>query len=112
MNLKITSEMSLSIGGSNVSNLYGTLVQHAYDNIETGGLTVPCDLKWWLNVIACESNKDQVWPINNINEKLASITVDITQEEAAAAGLPYTIYLKVADKLKLENPGTNVIVEI
>ena len=112
MNLKITTSVPLSIGGSGVQNLYGTLSQHAYDNAETGGLTVPCDLSWWLNATASEENKDKVWPTKADNSKLSSITVELTAEETAAPGLPYTIYTNVAEAITAANPGFTVTVEM
>ncbi len=110
MNLKITTSTPISIGGASITNLYGTITQHAYDNPDTGGLVVPCDLKWWVNETAFLAGKDQVWPIANNSSKLAAITVDLTANEAAAAGLPYTIYLKAADAIMLANPTMTVTV--
>lgn len=112
MNLKITTSSTLSIGTTK-TNIYGTITQHAYDNTETGGLTVPCDLKWWATSSAAENGFDQVWPLrgNDPSNKLSNITVELTAEQTAAPGLPLTIYEVVADAITSQNPGMTVIVE-
>lgn len=111
MNLLITTSVNLSIGGSTYQNIYGTITQYAKDNVATGGLTVPCTLKWWVNEAASEADKDMVWPLKSSGAKIDATEVELSAAEAAAAGLPYTIYLKVAEKLMQQNPGMTVTVQ-
>lgn len=110
MNLKITSSVPISIGGPSIANIVGNVIQHAYSD-GAGGLIVPCDLEWWYNTTAMNENKDKVWPVI-LTGKLASISVVLTAQEASAANLPYTIYVKVAEAIQSQNPGYTVIVEI
>jgi hypothetical protein len=110
MNLKITTSTPLSIGGSDATNIVGTLNTSPSIN-DQGGLNVKSSINWWINAQAKTDAKENVWPIGENGSKITDCNVVLTANETAAAGLPLTIYTKVAEKLMEENTGMTVTVE-
>lgn len=111
MNLKITSPSQLSIGGVEVSNICGTITQHSMPNSITGGLTCPCDLKWWLSMADSVDNKDLVWPLDLNGNKISNITIELSSAESMAVNLPLTIFNKVKESLIANYPTITFTVE-
>jgi hypothetical protein len=110
MNLKITTSTPLSIGGSNVTNIVGTL--NTSPSLQADGtLLVKSSFNWWINATAKTEGKENVWIVGTNGNKITDMNVVLTAEEAGAAGLPLTIYTKVAEALESANEGMTVIVE-
>ncbi len=102
MNLKITSTVITS-SGLQVANAIGVLSQHAYTD-EQGNLIVPSDIKWYKDLDSMNNGLDQIIPclMNNdgtIKSRITSSNITLTEQQAAAAGLPYTIYQASAANL-------------
>lgn len=114
MNLKITTATPLSIGGQPVSNVIGFLPENpSFKKNEDGSRTLITCINWWLSVADSTANKDQVWPLGVNGSKITDAPggIIITEQEFAGAGLPLTVYNKVAAALEAANTGYTVTVE-
>lgn len=110
MNLKITSQIETSTGLS-VTNAIAFLGTYPSMN-EEGGLDVPCDINAYVSMDLKNGGADKIFPVaNGTFNKVASCTVILTPQQAAAAGLPLTIYQEVASKLATDY-GWTVTVEM
>jgi len=105
MDLIITSATPLSIGGPSVINIYGQLIQNAYSNPSTGGLTVPCSLKWYYSEADFAAGKKPVFPLDESGAEINAVTFDLTAEQAAQAGLPYVFHVVAAATIMAANPN-------
>lgn len=109
MNLKITTSLPLTIGGSNVSNLICDITEHCKVT-DTGGYAGPVDIRTWLNKDAYTTKKAVVTALSN-NQEINNVNIALTQAEFLAANLPVTIYTKVAEAMQVKF-GITVVVEL
>jgi hypothetical protein len=110
MNLKITSEIKTSTGIS-VTNAIAVLGTYPTMN-QAGGLDVPCDINAYASMDLKNEGADKIFPVvDGTFNKVTSCTVILTPQQAAAAGLPLTIYQEVASKLATDY-GWTVTVEM
>lgn len=109
MNIKITTSLPLTIGGSNVTNLICDITERCKVTPE-GGYAGPVDIRTWLNKTAYTEKKANVTPIAN-NLQINNVEIALTQAEFLAANLPVTIYTKVAEAMQVKF-GITAVVEI
>ena len=110
MNIKITTATSLSIGGSTVTNVVGYFTQNLKQNAQNE-LTGSVNLEWYLSSTDKNADKDPVWILDNNGKKITTAFITLTAQETAAAGLPVTIYNKVAEAVEAMITGSTVVVE-
>jgi len=110
MNLKITSQIPLSTGQT-VTNAIAML-EPTLSQTPSGGLSGPCEITTYVSLALRTAGADKISPvIANTYTKITACSITLTPEQAAAAGLPYTIYQVVAAYLTATY-GWTVTVEI
>ena len=112
MNLKIMSQINTSIG-TQVSDAYVTVDANT-DHIMSSG-QVFCTLNVYTDATAWSKKYDTLCPVildgnANIESRISTVMITLTEQEVVAANLPLTIYQKTADKLSADY-GWTVIIE-
>lgn len=105
MNLKIT-DLVLNSTGYSSANIVGDIIAHTESLMTTG--VVNCDIRWYKSLADKALGYDNIWPVFG-GAKVASVQIQLTEAEADAAGLPTTIYNKIADKLMADYDFATIV---